>query len=703
MTVLRTQRTYPLTLTADALNASAAHGYEWRYESGGSGGNGADHIGSLTWSAPGAAATVVTTSVGQALDPSVARTNNANFWMMGGTTSMLPAGGGDWTIWRRMRAPSVILGNNAASPIGRHGDSGNASVIAWDWQDVAATGGLHPEVVFGGAGSLNWTHTSTAPLAANAVVDVHITYSAGSVKCYVNGVLKVTISTTVSIGSYTGSDYVGVLGNAIDVCQIDELIWHRQLSDAEVTAHAANPYSYYANSAPPDSITVTTPAASATVGTSFAIIGTYAGGTTPTLVEASFNGGSYATIDAAPAAGIFGGTLSGQTPGTGTLSVRSKNGATVVATTTVTGVTVSANGIALDSTASPTNVSAVPYRMFQRDALNQASVRIRGTYFGTVTSIEYRHAGGAWATLVASPAGGTFDQTVTLQGPAYGDLEVRFSNLTAVTASHPGIGVGDVFMVLGQSNNVGGSAIYVPFVAPGAHPTWAANEFDKAELWRLNVETVGQPFDSCTSSVYGVHATTGQGSYFGKLASLIAEAGMPVAFVPCALGSTAIADWAVSTSTGTLYGAALARANTIGAHKGVVWYQGEEDGLRTTSQATYEAALNALINDWVSRFAGHKWVLCNINSTAIGAGFAAIHAAIAAVAASNANVGGIADMNGAFGGGGSAHYQTAPEITEVATRAFAAFNTAFNYASSVSTFNPPATAGMRHLGGNFQG
>lgn len=53
---------------------------------------------------------------------------------------------------------------------------------------------------------------------------------------------------------------------------------------------------------------------------SFTITGTYTG--TPASIEASFNGGSYATIVASPSGGTFSGTLSNQAAGQGTLTVR---------------------------------------------------------------------------------------------------------------------------------------------------------------------------------------------------------------------------------------------------------------------------------------------------------------------------------------------------------------------------------------------
>lgn len=53
------------------------------------------------------------------------------------------------------------------------------------------------------------------------------------------------------------------------------------------------------------------------------ITGTYTG--TPTSIEASWNGGAYAVIEASPSGGSFSGVLSDQSPGQGTIAVRFAN------------------------------------------------------------------------------------------------------------------------------------------------------------------------------------------------------------------------------------------------------------------------------------------------------------------------------------------------------------------------------------------
>ena len=193
---------------------------------------------------------------------------------------------------------------------------------------------------------------------------------------------------------------------------------------------------------------------------------------------------------------------------------------------TVTGLTVANASIAIAPPA--IGASADPYarnyRIFQRNGSNQASVRISGTYTGSVTNVEYQWNGAAspaWATLQASPTGGVFDGTVTLTGPGQGSLDVRFSNSTGVTASLLAVGVGDVYMVAGQSNHVGMSvSAQTVATAPGSTPGWKTTEFSKANVWRENVETLAAPFDDRTSSAYAAYtAATVYGSYFGALAT----------------------------------------------------------------------------------------------------------------------------------------------------------------------------------------
>lgn len=690
MTVLRSQRTEPLSLTADALNTGIVSAYSWASEDGSTtDSNGKDYSGNARhWTVSGnGTPPIVTTSVGKGRDTSNGRTAHNLYWSAASSNTLgMAVGTGDFTFSMRIRMPSVAPATTAVRDIFRFSD-GSGQPLIISVYEVNGTGWCWYPYFSDGTTKLAWNDSGNPNNTLNSVSTLTITRASGTVKFYVEGTLIKTVASNATNFLATANQpaiaglYDNNGGTDPDFVLIDNTNWNRALSATEVAAQATNPYVYQTNSAVADSIAVTTPAASATVGTNINISGTYAGSDNPTTIEASFNGGAYADIAVSPTGGTFSGTLTGQSAGTGTLSVRWKNIPSVIAT--VASVTVTATSITFTTPNTPAN-AAVPYRMFQRNGSNQASVRITGTYTGTPTAIEWQWAGGSWATLVASPTGGAFDATVTLPSLGQGSLNIRFSNATGVTASLPAVGCGDVFLLAGQSNNVGKATNYITPVVPGAHPSWAAVECAKNGIWRLNQETSTYKFDDPTGAVYSVNSDpTPGGSYCGALATSLMAAGVPCAFVPCALGSTGIPAWAVSTSTTTLYGALLATANTIGGHKAVIWWQGENEANdNTQTQAQYTTALNAIVNDWISRFPSSKWILCNINNMSNGGSpwpyFTQIHNAIAAVASGNSNVIGIADMNGAWSTPNTHFGQgAASEITTVASRIFSVLNAGF--------------------------
>jgi hypothetical protein len=677
MTVARNQRNYPLVLKSDPINVGILSAFDWAAEDGSTTlANGKDHSGNnRNWTANATAPAIVSTPVGLGRDTSAGRTVNTRFYSTAGAVTLgMDRGTGDWSMFMRVRTPSVAPAATAIRNISRLSDSGGDKVVVAMYE-ILNNGWLW-YVTIGGVIVLNWSTAGNPSLAANADSILHLTYTGGVCKAYVNGVLlKTTTGLTLNLLTTTGTTCVTGnygSGNLFDFVFLDSAYWSRTLSDAEALSHAGNPYGYYENSAPANSLVITSPSDSTTVGVNITISGTYAGGDNPASIEASFNGGAYQTITASPGGGTFSGTLTGQTPGTGTLTVRWTDRTLVL--DTVTDLTVSEASIAFTTPSSTQSVR--PYRLFQRDAANQVVVRVSGTYTGSPTAIEYRWAGGAWTTLIASPSGSAFDTTITLQGPGQGTFELRHANNTAVTASVPYVSVGDLFIVGGQSNHVGMSGQFVEPAAPAHHTGWIGTMMAKDGEWKRHYDNSLNVFDDRTGLEYAVqtNASTPSGSYFGALSTLFQAAGVPVAFVPCALGSSSILNWAVSTSTSTLYGAMLARATEIGAHRAVLWWQGEDEAVSGGyTQAQFVTALNALVNDWHTR-TGVEWFVNAINSVGTGSFFQQIHDAIIEVGQTNPNVLGYADLNGAFG---SLHYNTSVEIGEIASRVFDGMLTAY--------------------------
>ena len=702
MTVAYNQITYPVTATAASANTGLVGCYDWAHDNGASG-NGL----SAAWTVSGNGTPPVVTynSTLKGRDCSNGRTAH-NLYYTAATLSNigLGVGTGDFSINIRFRAPSVAGATTQLHDLARFTDAGGDKINIRAYELAPATGdGLyHFQCATAGGGSITWNDTGNPGMSPGTEHTIGLSRTGTTIKWFIDGVLiKTQTSISFSLLTTAGTSVMGPFAINADWLLVHSRHSNTLLSDADMSVSAKNPYSLYTNSAPADGITVTSPSANGLSGVNIAISGSYVGADDPTTVEASFNGGAYGDVAVAPTGGTFSGTLTGQASGTGTLTVRWKNLPGVSAT--VSNLTVTTDNVVF--TFPDVTANALPFRGFQRNLnTNVANVRVSGTYSGAPGALQWQFAGGNWNTLVASPSGGTFDTTINLPVGS-GDFIVRFASNNAILATCQKVVVGDGIMFLGQSQNVGKANTFIEAVAPAYHPNWAPVEFDKSNTWVQAHEAAGSEFSKEYASPYSTYNAGGlpAGSYFGELARLMQATNVPVFAVPCAVGSTSLASWGVSTALNTYYGISVDRANKLGAtgHRFVFWWQGENEANDSSlNEAQYASGLNVIINDWVSRYPGVKWILCNINNIKDGGAawpnFAPIHAGIADVAAGNPNVIGIADMNGAwtspnthFGQGGGS------EVTTVATRAFNALNMAV-YASvgSVSSAQSANVSGF---------
>lgn len=486
---------------------------------------------------------------------------------------------------------------------------------------------------------------------------------------------------------------------AINIALSNVRFWAGSFDDATTQTIGRDWWALDANAAASDSLAITSPTTGASIPTTTTISGTYTG-TAPVGIEVQHGAGSWVALTATT---ISGGTWTGSATLTAAsaaaLRARYSN-STGVVSADIANITVTANAIAFSAPIDTTQ-DAVSYRVFQRNGSNQASVRLRGTYSGTPTSIEYQWNGGSWTTLVASPSGGTFSATVTLTGPAQGTLSVRFSNATTVSASLAAVGVGDVFIAAGQSNHDGGATNYVTPTAPGAHPGWVATVWSKQHVFKALAETSADKFGNGVSAIYPaqVNLDAGGGSYFGALATLIMASGVPVMFVPCAKGSTSIDNWSeASPSTSTLYGAMLAAAQAIGAHKAVLWWQGEAEMAGVGTASAWASKMTAIMAAWATAGQASKWWLVKPCFAANGstANGTTVRAQIDTLSG-NANVLGIVDMDSPTVAYTGIHYDTPVQITTVANR----IGAALGYSGSVSSnaiitdaWRDPATSAL---------
>ncbi len=225
------------------------------------------------------------------------------------------------------------------------------------------------------------------------------------------------------------------------------------------------------------------------------------------------------------------------------------------------------------------------YQVYQRDAAGKADIHVAGAYSGTPARIEARWKGGAWQLLDAAPRDGAFQGVLKNQSAGQGTFEVRFANDAAVRWRQYYVGIGDVFLVAGQSNAEG--RITSPQLY--THPTMRAGVFDEAGRWR-------EAYDPTDSS------HTDQHSVWPLLATkIMASQNVPVAFITTGAGATGLlgngGTWSKPKGSYTAC-LEMVRRSGVNGLKAVLWYQGETDAnLAQLAQADFEAALKKFSAD----------------------------------------------------------------------------------------------------------
>ncbi len=239
------------------------------------------------------------------------------------------------------------------------------------------------------------------------------------------------------------------------------------------------------------------------------------------------------------------------------------------------------------------------YRTFQRTTNGSlagtpggttGAITITGTYTGSPTAIEASFNGGAYSTIVASPSGGSYSGSLTSQAQGQGTLTVRFTNDTSISSTVADVGIGDVVLIVGQSNAEGRLAAGQSY----SHATLKGTMYAHgASAWA----NLADPTDAGTSS----------GSFWPLLATeWMADQGVPVAFITAADGGTALVGGPWLPPSGANYTGALARVTAAGVNsvRLVIKYQGESDSLVAVTRAAYLSALTSEADAYAANVAG---------------------------------------------------------------------------------------------------
>ncbi|NQU22981.1 MAG: hypothetical protein HQ567_17020, partial [Candidatus Nealsonbacteria bacterium] len=227
--------------------------------------------------------------------------------------------------------------------------------------------------------------------------------------------------------------------------------------------------------------------------------------------------------------------------------------------------------------------------VFQRDDANLAEVAVEGTFSGSATRIEARAVPRTgfsgtptgWQVIDNAPVGGTFSSSLAGVLGGWYDVEVKaFDGATELaTATTQRVGVGEVFVMAGQSNSANHGS---PQQQPDDGRVSARTSFS-GNTWQVANDP--QPT-----------ASGGGGSPWPELGDLVAaKYDVPVGLLSVGVGSTTVGQWLPGTGN---YNSRLKPAiESLGADgfRAILWHQGESDSLAGTSPDLYQSRLESII------------------------------------------------------------------------------------------------------------
>ena len=263
--------------------------------------------------------------------------------------------------------------------------------------------------------------------------------------------------------------------------------------------------------------------------------------------------------------------------------------------------------------------------IFQRNNSNQCAVYIAGNYTSLADKVEARATARPmipvqgtnvnWTTIQTNPINGYYYGSLSISGGWY-DIEVRCWNGTTLlgTASVQRIGIGEVFVIAGQSNATGDSQL-----------TMMNNYGPRANDDRVSIVNYILPYSTNYGSVVLPRAEfsrldstfhispVGTSAWcWGALGdTLTKRLNVPIAFFNAGRSGSGAGAWSASANDSTAtpanfvqyprgmpYGGLRATLDFYVAQFGVrsvLWHQGETDNLYNTSRDNYGIYLKNII------------------------------------------------------------------------------------------------------------
>lgn len=210
-----------------------------------------------------------------------------------------------------------------------------------------------------------------------------------------------------------------------------------------------------------------------------------------------------------------------------------------------------------------------------------------------------------WKTELVIPEGGLYRVEVRLAYEHHYKNNTRDWAPLLACAYH--IGVGDVFILAGQSNmsGYGRDPAYDP-------PQLGVHLYNNSGNWVLaahpmfsvpEAESIYSNNDDCSS--------TSPGLSFGKL--MQKNLNVPIGLVAAARGGSSLEWWNPAEEDHYLYDALEAKIKEVGKFAGMLWYQGCNETVEQKEAETYLEKFRQAVSLWREAFGHFPIVTCQIN------------------------------------------------------------------------------------------
>ena len=212
--------------------------------------------------------------------------------------------------------------------------------------------------------------------------------------------------------------------------------------------------------------------------------------------------------------------------------------------------------------------------------------------------------GDAWQIRLTIPQGGLYRVEARFSANEEHPLH-NFYDWSALVGCASHVGVGDVFVMAGQSNmsGYGRDPAYDP-------PELGVHLFDNRGQWTLATH----PLNSVVGSVYcndDSSSGTSPGLAFGRM--MHRRLGVPIGLVAAARGGSALEAWNPAEADCFLYRALEAKMEEVGKCSAILWYQGCSETGDAEEANTYPDKFRQTVGLWRERFGDVPIVVCQIN------------------------------------------------------------------------------------------